>query len=219
MRRLVFLLPVVAAVLAIPTAEAVRGPAVSLSASSFQVRYGEATHLSGRVSNQRAGVSVGVFARAFNGSGFARIATVTSAAGGRWAYDAKPTIATTYQARTRGRESRMLLVGVRPAVSLVRLGGGKLRVHVMPTQPFVGRFVKFQQSQSGTWSTIAKLRLNAKSQAPVPTSLVPLTKSVLRATMSVNQAGPGYLGGFSPPVVRPGRWVSLTLVDERGRLR
>ena len=82
MRRLICLGIVAAAVLAIPTAQAVSGPAVSLNVSKFQVRYGDPLHLAGTVSNHKAGVSVGVLSRAFTSSGFTRIATVTTGANG-----------------------------------------------------------------------------------------------------------------------------------------
>jgi hypothetical protein len=210
MRRLICLATVAAAVLAIPTAQAVGGPAVSLSVSSFQVRYGDPLQLTGQVSNHKAGVSVGVFSRSFTQSGFARVATVTTAANGRWTYGAKPGIATTYQARTGGNESRTLLVGVRPAVTLAQLDNGRLRVEVAAQSSFAGKAVRFQKREAGAWTTLAQLRLNASSTALVPVPLVPLQQTPLRATISVNQAGQGYLGGFSAPMVIPARWVSLS---------
>ena len=212
MRRLILLLTVVAAILSIPTAQAVRAPEVSLSVSSFQVRYGDSIQLAGVVSTRKAGVAVGIFARPFTASGFTRVSTVTTGAGGRWAFEVKPGIATTYQARTGGNESRVLLVGVRPAVSLEQLAGnGRLRVDVAAASSFAGRSVKLQQLDSEGWSTLTSLRLNANSRALVPASFIPLGRSTLRVTMSVNQAGSGYLGGFSRPMILPARWVSLSL--------
>jgi hypothetical protein len=211
MRKLVCLLPAAAAVLLLPAAQAVRAPAVSLSVSSFQVRYGDPVRLSGRVASHRAGVRIEVFSQPFTNSKFGRIATVTTVADGRWHFAARPAIATAYQARAGGGESRTLLVGVRPAVSLVWLDSGRLRVKVGGGSSFAGKAVKVQQLDSGSWSTLAKLRLNGKSRVLVPSSIVPLRRSTLRATMSVNQAGPGYLGGFSQPLILPVRWVSLSL--------
>jgi hypothetical protein len=210
MRRFSWLATVAAAVLAIPTAGAVTAPGVSLGISSFQVRYGDPVHLAGQVSNRKAGVEVGVFARAFSNGGFVRITDVTTGANGRWTYDAKPGIATTYQARTGGNESRTLLVGVRPALALTQLDNGGLRVEVDAARSFAGKSVKLQKRDGGAWATLAQLRLGASSAAMVPTSLVPPQTATLRATMSVNQAGPGYLGGFSTPLVVPARWVSLS---------
>jgi hypothetical protein len=211
MRRPISLLIVAAAVLAIPTAQAVSAPPVSLAVSALQVRYGEPVTLAGRLSSHQPGVTVGVFARAFTASGFAEIASVTTGAGGRWSYEAKPSIATTYQSRSGGDRSTIRLVGVRPAVSLDRLRNGRLLVDVEPAQAFHGKKVKIQRRIDGAWRTLAQVRLNRSSRALVPAAIVPLGRSMLRATMSVNQAGPGYLGGFSAPLVLPARWVSLSI--------
>ena len=105
----------------------------------------------------------------------------------------------------------VLDVAVRPAVSLVKLRSGRLLVDVEPAQAFPGKRVKIQSRVDGAWRTLVQVRLNRKSQALVPGAIVPLDRSTLRATMSVNQAGPCYLGGFSAPVVLPARWVSLSI--------
>jgi hypothetical protein len=206
---------VAAAVLAIPTAQSASGPAaVSLSVSSFQVRYGEPIELSGQVSNGQAGVSVGLFARPFTGAGFTRIATVTTGKDGRWTYDAKPGVATTYQARLASDASRTLLVGVRPKLTLSQLDDGRLRIQADAAGSFRGKSVKLQKQEAGgAWTTLAKLRLNANSRATVVPGIVPQQSTALRVTMSVNQAGEGYLGGFSTPLELNSRWVSLTLSD------
>jgi hypothetical protein len=213
MRRFTCLVAVAAAVLAIPTAQSATAPDVSLSASSFQVRYGDPTTLSGEVSNKQAGASVAIVARPFTASGFTRIATVTSGKDGVWTYEVKPGVATTYQARLSGSESSPLLVGVRPAVTLTRLDNGRLRVEVTAAREFAGKAVKVSKQEAGVWTTLAKLRLNDRSRALVPAAVVPSQQTTLRVTMSVNQAGEGYLGGFSPPLVLPSRWVSLSLSD------
>src|SRR4029079_3204799 len=81
------------------------------------------------------------------------------------------------------------LLGVRPAVSLATLASGRMQVSVLP-QRFSGKFVKLQRQTAGTWSTLGQLRLNGNSRALVPASITPPSTVALRATMSVNQAGP-----------------------------
>lgn len=211
MRRLICVGIVAAAVLAIPTAQSASAPTVTLNASKFQVRYGDPLHLAGTVSNHKAGVIVNVYARAFTDSRFKQVAMVTSGKGGAWSYDGEPGIATAYQARTGGNSSRTLLVGVRPAITMTQLDNGGLRVDVAAARSLAGRAVKVQRLDTGVWTTLAQLHLGAKSTALVPRSLVPTQSSTVRATMSVNQAGQGYLGGFSAPLPLPSRWVSLTL--------
>jgi hypothetical protein len=211
MRRLLCLGIAAAAMLAIPTAQAVQAPNVSLAVSSFQVRYGDPVHLTGQVSNHKAGVPISVLARSFTRAGFARIATVMTGPKGSWVWDARPGIATTYQARTGNKQSRALLVGVRPAVTVTQLTNGRVRVVAIAQRSFAGRSVKVWELSSGRWLPITQLRLNSNSEALVPAALVPNHRTTMRATMSVNQSGSGYLGGFSPPIVLPARWVSISV--------
>ena len=211
MRRLFCLGVAAVAVLASSTAQAVDSPAVTLSASKFQVRYGDPVRHAGTVASRKAGVPVDVTARSFTASGFRRVTTVTSVTGGHWLYEVTPKIATTYQVSTSEGLSRQVLVGVRPAVTMTQLRDGRIRVGVVGARSFAGRSVKLQKRESGIWSTIAQLPLDSASRALVPKALVPLQATTLRATFSVNQAGEGYLGGFSPPIVLPARWVSLSL--------
>src|SRR5262249_4487606 len=105
MRRLICLGTVAVAVLAIPMAEASTSPTVTLNVSKFHVRYGDPVHLAGTVSSHEAGVPVGVLARSFTSSGFTHLATVESGAKGAWSYDAKPGVATVYQARIGANQS------------------------------------------------------------------------------------------------------------------
>jgi hypothetical protein len=211
MRRLFCLGIAAVAVLASSTAQAVDSPAVTLNVSKFQVRYGDPLRLAGIVTSRKAGVPVDVMARSFTASGFRRVTTVTSVTGGHWLYEVTPKIATTYQVSTSDGLSREVLVGVRPAVTMSKLANGRIRVDVVGGHSFAGRAVKLQERKGGVWSTVAQLHLNSASRALVPSALVPLQATTLRATFSVNQAGQGYLGGFSPPIVIPARWVSLSL--------
>jgi hypothetical protein len=91
------------------------------------------------------------------------------------------------------------------------LEDGRVQVHAAAARSFNGRSVKLQRKTPSGWSTLAKLTLNSRSTAPVPRAVLPFGKSKLRAAMSVNQAGAGYLGGFSRTTVYPARWVSIAL--------
>jgi hypothetical protein len=57
-----------------------------------------------------------------------------------------------------------------------------------------------RRSAFGQWVTIKRIRLGAGSQEVFRASL-PRGTSMLRISMSVNQAGAGYLGGFSRTIV------------------
>ena len=49
----------------------------------------------------------------------------------------------------------------------------------------------------GHWVTVKRERLNSSSTTTFRTSLLPRGHSTIRIALSVNQAGPGYLAGFS----------------------
>jgi hypothetical protein len=97
-------------------------------------------------------------------------------------------------------------VGVGPAVSLRRTSAGLLSTHVAGAHSFGGRLVQLQRhTAAGRWVTIKRLRLNKRSTAlfrPVTfRAALPHGASRLRIAISVNQAGAGYLGGFSRTIV------------------
>jgi hypothetical protein len=88
-------------------------------------------------------------------------------------------------------------ISVHPAVSLVVLRRGAFSTHVAAARSFQGRIVQLQRRLAdGRWRTISRNRLNSRSTA-VFHPAVPRGRSLLRVAFSVNQAGPGYLAGFS----------------------
>ncbi len=174
---------------------------VTLTAPALRVVYGRRILLAGTVPTKRAGEVVTVFAQKFGEASFSSIATVLTAADGTWRYLAKPTIRTSYRASWNGGKSSATAVGVRPAVSLRRTANGSLATRVVGARSFAGRFVQLQRrSAAGRWVTIKRVRLNGRSAATFR-AMLPRGASVLRIAMSVNQAGPGYLGGFSRTIV------------------
>jgi len=174
---------------------------VTLTAPALRVVYGRGILLAGTVPTKRAGEVVTVFAQKFGEVSFRSIATVLTAADGTWRYLAKPTIRTSYLASWNSGRSSATAVGVRPAVSLRRNADGRVATRVAGARSFAGRFVQLQRrTAAGRWVTIKRVRLNSRSAATFR-AVLPLGASVLRIAMSVNQAGPGYLGGFSRTIV------------------
>jgi len=196
-----------AALVSVPGALAAR--ATTFSVSSFAVRYGGTVVLSGRAADHRAGVAVAVLARPFNRGSLNRIAVVRTRSGGYWRYTAKPAIATTYGANLAGSHSRTLMVGVRPALSLRVLSGGRLLGRALAGRSFRGRLVKLQQQSGSTWRTLAQRALDRRSEVVFGGSIVPRGAATLRLAMSVNEAGAGYLGAYGTPLRLRPRWVSL----------
>ena len=180
---------------------------VTLATPALRVVYGRGLTLSGSVPVKRAGETVTVFAQPFGEGSFRSIATVLTAADGTWRYVARPRIRTSYLASWNGGRSGATEVGVGPAVSLRRTSAGLLSTRVTGARSFAGRFVQLQRrTAAGRWVTIKRLRLNKRSTAlfrPVTfRAALPRGKaSTLRIAISVNQAGAGYLGGFSRTIL------------------
>jgi hypothetical protein len=175
---------------------------VTLTTTAREVVYGGRVRLSGVVPNLAAGQQVTVFAQPFGRSSPFSIATVLSGAGGAWSYLARPTIGTLYQAGWQGGTSAPVIIGVHPAISLVRTSTGKLATRVRGARSFAYRYVKLQRrTAAGTWVPVKRIRLNARSSATFTKAGLPRGSSTIRVVMSVNQAGVGYLGGKSRAIV------------------
>ena len=169
---------------------------VTLTPASREVVFGRAVLLRGTIPTRVAGQPVTVFAQRYGTTSFQSVAVVLTAADGSWAYLAKPTIATAYRALWQGVTSAAIGVGVHPAVAFGRTGL-HFNVHVGAGRGFPYRIVQLQRrTAAGTWSTIKRVRLGARSRAEF-TAVLPHGRSVLRVAFSVNQAGAGYLGGAS----------------------
>jgi hypothetical protein len=96
-----------------------------------------------------------------------------------------------------GSTSSVVTVAVRPAVTLRALSRLRFATHVVGARSFAGRTVQLQRHLlSGRWLTIARARLNSNSSAVFKPKLK-RGRSTLRVAISVNQAGGGYLAGFS----------------------
>ena len=162
--------------------------------------YGRAVTLAGTAPG---GGEVAVLAQSFGDADFRTIATVRADGSGRWSYAARPTIRTSYRATANGATTQAVTIGVRPAVSLRRIRGARLSTHVVAGKSFAGRFVQLQRLTGGRWVTIRRARLNTASSATFRTGALPHGTSTIRIAMSVNQAGPGYLAGFSRSIQVP----------------
>jgi hypothetical protein len=170
---------------------------VTIRAAVLSVIFGQHVTLSGAVSGGQPGETVTVYAQRYGETSFRSIATVLTAAGGTWSYAAKPAIRTEYEASWKAAPSSAVAVGVHPLVSLRTLKGQRLSIHVAAGRSFARRYVKLSRlSPLGQWVTIGVKQLNASSTAVFHPKLR-RGISRLRASISVNQAGAGYLGGIS----------------------
>jgi hypothetical protein len=172
--------------------------AVSLLASAGRVVYGAAATLSGTIATRQAGVTVSLLATSYGQSSSATIGSVSTGPGGTWSFQVRPRIQTAYQAKAPEGVSSTSTIGVRPAVSLRVITGKRFSSRVVAAKSFQGKTVQLQRLLPGNrWQTVAKTRLSSKSSAIFSASSLPRGTSLVRIAMSVNQAGAGYLGGFS----------------------
>ena len=176
-------------------------PAVTIGASLPIIVYGQQVTLSGAVSSGAANEKVTIYAQPYPQASFQELTTVLTTTGGAWnlILSPSPRIGTMYQARWNGRVSATVGVGVRPRIRLT-YRRGRFITAVQSATSHAGRFVIAQRlSRFGQWVTLKKVRLGGKSTAVFRMRL-PHGKSRIRIAMSVNQAGGGYLAGFSPTI-------------------
>jgi len=174
-------------------------PTLTLVASSLFAVYGDKITLSGLVSNHKGGESVTIYYQPYPQPNLIQKVTLLTAADGSYSFIVAPTIATSYQASWKGAYATPTSVQVQPKLTLGRNNGWI--IHAAAGVSFAGRSVQLQRLNrlTGQWVTLRKVMLNAKSSARV---LYRLPKGVnhLRVTMSVNQAGSGFLGAISSTV-------------------
>jgi plastocyanin len=171
-------------------------PAVSIGASLPIIVYGQTVTLSGVVSTHQAGQSVALYAQPYPQGSLAQITTVLTGAGGVWSYIVKPTILTSFQARWKGNASQVISVGVQPKIAFSK-GRVRFATRVTAATSYAGHSVYVQRlSRFGEWVKVAKIKLGKRSGRYF-TLRLPRGVSRLRVFMTVNQAGPGYLAGYS----------------------
>jgi phosphodiesterase/alkaline phosphatase D-like protein len=175
--------------------------AITISSSTLQVVYGHFATLSGTVSSRQSGVKVNILAQPFGATSFSTVSSVLTGAGGTWTYQARPKLATAYEANLPEGTSTPTTIGVRPSVSLRVITKARFSTRAVAGVAFKGKLVQLQRLlPGGRWVTVKRTRLNDKSSAIFAASSLPHGASTIRIAMSVNQAGPGYLAGFSRSV-------------------
>jgi plastocyanin len=174
-------------------------PTLTLAASAPIVTYGTKATLTGVVSNHQAGEQVTIYYQPYPQPNLIQRVIVLTAAGGTFSFIIEPQILTTYEAAWKGAYATPTSIEVVPKLTLGRNNGWI--IHASAGRSFAGRSVQLQRlnALTGQWVTLRKIMLNRKSSARV---LYRLPKGVnhLRVTMSVNQAGAGFLGAISTTV-------------------
>lgn len=175
-------------------------PAVTIGAALPLLTYGQATHISGAVSSKNAGETVTLWAQPYGQISPVQIATVLTAASGVWDFVVKPTLLTTYEAHWKTLVSAKISLQMRPNVlfsASKSMGFVKVKSNhsLQGRKVFVQRFTRF-----GQWVKMKRVILGQRSQRLFYLRL-PRGTYTLRVFMSYNQAGAGYLDGYSRTVV------------------
>ncbi len=172
-------------------------PALTLRANTDTVVTGGFVLLSGTVSSGAQGVGVTILSERFGTTTFTQVGTTVTRTGGAWTFYAHPRLGTTYQASANGGSSQTATIAVRPGVTLTALKGARIRTHVSAGIQLIGRLVQLQRQVNGRWVTLAYRHLSPGSVAIFHAASLPEGRSKIRIAMSVNEAGPGLLAGFS----------------------
>ena len=176
-------------------------PAVTIGVSLPIIVYGQQVTLSGTVSSGNANEKVTIYQQPYPQTSFAELTTVLTTTGGAWnlVLTPSPKILTQYQAKWNGRTSVNVGAQVRPRIRLSQRNG-KFTTIVQSAVSHARHSVLAQRlSRFGQWVTLKKVRLGGQSSAVFRLTL-PTGKSQIRVAMSINQAGAGYLAGYSPTI-------------------
>jgi hypothetical protein len=159
--------------------------------------YGDKLTVSGIVSDHKAGEQVILFYQPYGQPNPIQRTVLLTTTGGAYSFTVSPQILTTYQATWKGAYSAPATIQVQPKLTIGRNGAWLL--HAYAGRSMAGKAVQFQRlnTATGQWVTLSKVLLNARSAARVTVTL-PKGMNHLRLAMSVNAAGAGYLGTYSP---------------------
>ena len=173
-------------------------PAVSIGASVPIIVFGQQPVLSGLVSNHLDGETVIVYQQPYPQGAFTELARVVTAAGGAWNLVVRPSLLTSYEAKWKSSTSTSVGVQVRPKLGYTHQGR-IFYTRATASPDFKGKIVFVQRlTHFGDWVKIRKLKLGTRGFKQFRMPHLPKGVSRLRVFMSLNQAGAGYLDGFSP---------------------
>jgi len=176
-------------------------PAVTIAATAPIIDYGQATQIAGQVSSGQANEKVDVYAQPYGAPSPQLIASLLTGANGAWAVTVKPSWATTYSAHWKSLVSSTVSVGVRPTIAFTISRHQRAAVKVKAASShakrkvYIQRFTKFHE-----WVKFRAVTLSPSSGRVFRLHLQ-RGRYTLRAYMSINEAGTGYLDGFSRTIV------------------
>jgi plastocyanin len=176
-------------------------PAVTIGAATPIILYGQTTTIAGAVSNGQANEKVDLYAQPYGAQSPVLIASLLTGTAGAWSVGVKPALATTYTAHWKSLVSSTVSVGVRPTISFTIRTHQRAAIKVKAAtshakrKVYIQRFTKFHE-----WVKFRAVTLGSSSGASFRFHLK-RGRYTIRAYMSINQAGIGYLEGYSRTIV------------------
>ena len=171
----------------------------SMVASTSAVTCCASAKLTGTVSSNKAGEPITILALEYGQLAAVPVGSTTTGTDGDWSFAVRPSIQTTYRAKTSTSTGPPLTINVHPRVGL------GFQNHTFSTKvtggagatSFAGKIVYFQRrTASGGWATLQKVVVDSFSVARFTVKL-PRGVSFVRAYLTQAQAGAGYLDGVS----------------------
>src|SRR5215212_10262665 len=176
-------------------------PAVTIAAAAPILSYGQSTHISGVVSNRKAGETVTIWAQPYGTVSPVQLATLLTTTNGVWDLAVKPSLLTYYQAHWKTTVSQQVGVQLRPKVVF---GASKRygSVKVKADRSLKGKKVYLQKfTRLHEWVKVRPVVLGDGSAKRFLLGLPKGHRYAVRIFMSLNQVGAGYLDGYSKTVV------------------
>jgi plastocyanin len=176
-------------------------PAITIGALAPILDYGQSTHVSGVVSNHKAGETVTVYATPYGTTSPVLIGTLLTSTNGVWDLVVKPTRLTSYVAHWKSTVSQTIGVQLRPTMVFganKKIGSVKVKTDRSLTgkKVYLQKFTKFHE-----WVKVRSVTLGSGSAKRFALQLPHGHRYAIRIFMSLNQIGAGYLDGFSKTVV------------------
>lgn len=172
-------------------------PSVSIAATIPILVFGGETHLQGAISNGRTGETVTIWAQPYGQASYAQVAQVLTTTNGAYDVVVEPTILTNYQARWGSAASQPVTLQVRPKLSFMPSAErrGWMYATVAADKSFARARIYLQRrTQFGQWVTTARFLLGQRSGRLFRR---PRVAGTYRVFITINQAGSGYLEGWS----------------------
>jgi plastocyanin len=181
----------------------------SFAVTPKAVVYGGKSTLSGKLSSAQTGQAVKVLAQACGDTKTTTAATITTTAGGAFAYQPVPAKQTAYSVQVKNLASSAVTVKVKPLLQLSRVGHHRYRLSVSAAESFTGKVATFQRFRPAVkrWVNVKRVTLGAAVAGAAPTMVTSAKfRSGLRAHLRVRaslgpkQVGSCYLAGQSTTI-------------------